>query len=211
MMLKKLTLFHFCFFMFQSLLGQVSYGLKGGLNISSSRLSENILNLKPKCSFHAGAFFEFAAIKNLSVRTEFLYSRKGYLHTSLPDSSSYAIKRFNYISVPVLISVPVVPKINILFGPEISILTSAKSKYKGTIHDWSRPMSKIDKAIDLGLSFQFTNDFGIELLYSYGLKGSEIWRYTDFNGAIIREEKIGANQVLQIGLLYKLPHRKGKV
>ncbi len=103
-------------------LAQVSYGIKGGLNVSSMSVSDPAVSSKN--GFHAGVYVKFSALL-IAVQPEFLYSQKGY--TTSAGSNDVDV-RLNYLDIPVMLKVKLFPALSADIGPQYSLLLSQETK-----------------------------------------------------------------------------------
>lgn len=128
---------------------QLSWGIKGGLNISSIDNMRNSLsspdspeldididpdnklggNMKP--SFYAGAFAEYKITKGLGVQLEVVYSRQGarYSYDIDPvgsfegyDAKGVIAVRANYINVPVIAKIHATKELSLDIGPQFGFM-----------------------------------------------------------------------------------------
>ncbi|MFD2246429.1 porin family protein [Pontibacter ruber] len=101
------------------------FGFKGGANFASmSGSDKNLLgSISGITSFHAGAFAQFAFNNFFSLQPEVLYSRKGYERS---DSTF----RFDYLEVPLLAVFNITQNVSVHFGPQASVMISAKEEDK---------------------------------------------------------------------------------
>lgn len=110
-------LFALLFIAFQQiLLAQVLFGPKIGLNQNTATVdSRNISHTKDEklYSYHLGFVLDYAFTKNLAIRTELLYSQKGYkvrkyfnallMQDENDQNSSTWQLQMNYIELPLLL------------------------------------------------------------------------------------------------------------
>lgn len=97
----------------------ISYGIKGGYNYSTIRVSNNQRLIDGQDGFHAGAFMNISAIL-LQVQPEILFSQKGYEVENGNDL------KMNYIDFPLLLKVKVLPFVTVDAGPQYSYLINTK-------------------------------------------------------------------------------------
>ena len=195
----RLTLFSLTFITLT--FGQITVGIKSGLNISNTK------DIAPpgssaRLGFNAGLLSVIGISKKIIVQPEVLYSVKGYRFPATAFNSN-GIASFNYISVPLLFGYRVADKFTILAGPEFNFLTNVNSRFDDTNHDISKNFRKFDLAIDIGLVYNVKNDWGVEVRYSRSFKDLVNGIFTDSNGNETGEKTIGSHRVFQIGLFYK--------
>jgi opacity protein-like surface antigen len=197
---KFITTFLVTFSLIQSF-GQISFGVKAGLNLSNVK-NIGSTNNKTRLGLNGGLLTEIGISKKFIVRPELLYSIKGnkFPATALNGGGTLSL---NYISIPLLGGFRPNEKFTILLGPEFNFLTNANSKFDGSNHDVSKNFKKFDLAIDLGVTYKVRDGLGVELRYSYGFEDLADVILTDQLGNEIGKDRIGSNRVFQFGLFYK--------
>ena len=78
--MKKIFFFTLLVFVCFQMQGQVRFGLKGGMNVSSFDMSSKqgvVIDFSNRFAFHAGGFAEIPVSSFLSVQPELLFSSKG--------------------------------------------------------------------------------------------------------------------------------------
>lgn len=181
--------------------GQVSFGVKTGLNFNNAKNVGSEEN-KIKLGLNSGAFAEIGINSKFLIRPEVLYSIKGFKFPATPFNSKGSLS-LDYVSIPILGGYRLNESFAILLGPEFNFLTGANSKFDGTDHDVSKNFKKFDMAIDLGAAYYISYGLGVELRYSYGFEDLADVIYTDALGNEIRRGRTGGNRVLQLGFFYK--------
>src|SRR5262245_7609793 len=84
----------------------VSFGAKGGVNWSNLWVKE-VDDRNPRLGFHLGLFTRFASSSSLGVQLEALYDQKGTtIHRTFDDIDQEITYKFDYITMPLLIVVP---------------------------------------------------------------------------------------------------------
>lgn len=192
-------------FLFCQSFSQVNFGAKAGLNISTVKDDFwKADNIRP--GFNGGLFAEIKISKTFFIQPELLYSAKGYKFISDALQSSGTLS-LHYISVPLLGGFRPSDKLAVLFGPEISFLVMADSKYDGSNNNITGVYSRVDAAIDLGITYNIVKRLGIVLCYSYGLqvldgavKTSTIINYVGVYNA--------SNRVFQVGIFYRFSKKE---
>lgn len=200
--MKKIfiTTFLITFSLIQSF-GQISFGVKAGLNVSNVKNVGSADN-KARPGFYGGLLTEIKIGKKVIVRPEVLYSIKGNKFPATAFNGGGTLS-LNYISIPLLGGFRPTDKFTILLGPEFNFLTTANSKFDGSNHDGTKIYRKFDFAIDLGATYSIINGLGVELRYSYGFEDLVDVTYTDQNGNDIGTGRIGSNRVFQLGVFYR--------
>lgn len=182
-----------------------TFGVKGGLNVSSMSKDEALDDQKSKIGFNAGAFVNIPVATNFSVQPELLYSNYGSKsdwRNPLNDDRISSAAHLDYLAVPVMLQYNLIPNLYVEAGPEFGFLLSAKNKLKNettgdTITesgDYKDNLNSFNVGLGLGAGYYFTPNFGITARYIAGL--------TD----IAKDRQIGdavKNNVFQVGLAYK--------
>ncbi len=184
---------------FTPLVAQINFGLKSGINISTTR---NIIAFpQNKLAWYGGAFMEIPLNEKLYIQLDFLYSIKGFKTKALLISNTeYIVEKQTYLNVPILLGFNINKKTSLLFGPEPGYRIGARNLYFGNNIDVSKNyVPKFDIGLDVGLKYALTNNIGFEARYSYGFN---TFYYLYASGE--RGETKGANRVFQIGGKYVL-------
>ncbi|MDQ0781730.1 porin family protein [Chryseobacterium sp. W4I1] len=181
----------------------VTFGVKGGMNVSSLSKDEGLDDQKSKIGFNAGVFANIPVAESFSVQPEVLYSQYGAKsdYTVLGNKYSSSTK-LDYIAVPVMFQYNLIPNLYVEAGPEFGFLVSAKNKIKNetngnssTSDNYKDDLKTFNFGIGLGAGYYFTQNFGITARYVAGL--------TD----IAKDRPNGSdsvkNNVFQVGLAYK--------
>ncbi len=200
-----ITIFFITFSLIQAF-GQISFGVKAGLNVSNVKNIGSAAN-KTRIGFNGGLLTEIKIGKKIIVQPEVLYSVKGNKFPATPFNGGGTLS-LNYISIPVLGGFRLTDKFTLLAGPEFNFLTTANSKFDGTNHDGTKIYRKFDFAIDLGVAYTIIHGLGAELRYSYGFEDLVDVTYTDQNGNDIGTGRIGSNRVFQLGVFYKFSKKR---
>jgi Outer membrane protein beta-barrel domain len=179
--------------------GQVSFGVKTGLNISNVKFDG--LNHSARLGMNAGVLSSIKLSKQFLLQPEVIYSTKGYKFPSTGLSGKGTLS-LNYINIPILLGFKPIDKLVVNFGPEIGFLTAAKSKFDNSTVDLKEIYQKVDIGLDLGAAYNLSKQLSIDVRYNYGFKDLIKATFEDVNGNFIEQKKIGSNRVLQIGLFY---------
>jgi len=197
---------------------EVSYGVKGGLNLSN--LTGDVDDSKPLFGAHVGAFVEIKITDKFSVQPELLFSMQGakqeytYFESfegfELTETEKTTIK-LGYLNLPIMAKFYATEKFSLEAGPQLGFLMSAKVDYEFTYRETFGGITEVEtesgsedikddvKSIDFGFGFgaayKFTENLFIGARYTLGL--SSIAK--DFEG----ESADIKNNVLQVSLGYK--------
>ncbi|RXM51349.1 MULTISPECIES: porin family protein [unclassified Chryseobacterium] len=182
----------------------VSFGVKGGMNVSSLSKTEGLDDQKSKIGFNAGVFANIPVATSFSIQPEVLYSQYGEksnykLNNSTTISNS---TKLDYITVPVMFQYNALPNLYLEAGPEFGFMVSAKNKVKNestgqssTTDNYKDNLNTFNFGIGIGAGYYFTPSFGITARYVAGL--TDIAKDRPNGSDAIR------NNVFQVGLAYK--------
>ncbi|UJF29208.1 PorT family protein [Kaistella sp. 97-N-M2] len=186
-----------------------SFGVKGGMNVSSLSNDAGLDDSSSKIGFNAGVFLNAPIATNFSIQPEVLYNNLGSKVT-LTDfdinndnyTAEYA-RHLDYISVPVMFQYNATPSFYLEAGPQFSFLIDARDKYKSTKNGSTTDsdtrdlntdsFNTFDFGVGLGAGYWITPKFGINARYNAGF--TDI--YKENNGDSVK------NNNFQVGLAYK--------
>ncbi|MBW8685009.1 porin family protein [Chitinophaga rhizophila] len=167
----------------------VSFGVKGGLNISTLTQFDNS---KARASIFAGGFANIAFNESMSLQPELLYSGQGVKYKVLNQTTT---QRLNYINVPVMFQYRLIPEFFLEAGPQLGFNIASKSNTGKVTVDTKDNTKGVDFGLGFGLGYQFPAGVGIAARYMFGL--SEVFE---------RSFETNKNGVAQIGLFYTFNH-----
>ncbi|AKK74173.1 opacity protein [Chryseobacterium sp. P1-3] len=186
----------------------VTFGVKGGMNVSSLSNGADLSDSKSKIGFNAGVFANIPVASNFSVQPEVIYNDLGSKvtreYTALGNTykSEYS-RNLGYIAVPVMFQYNATPEFFLEAGPEFGFLVSAKDKFKSSTNNNnnSSQIATLDKddfqtfnfGIGIGAGYYFLPNLGITARYTAGL--TDI--YKNNSGDAVK------NNVFQVGLAFK--------
>ncbi len=112
---------------------KVSFGVKGGINLSNVYDSEgDDFVADSKVGFALGGFVTIPLGRQFGIQPEILFSQKGFKSTGTFLGSSYEMTRTsNFIDVPILLAFKPVESVSILFGPQFSYLSKQTDDFEG--------------------------------------------------------------------------------
>lgn len=138
------------------------FGVKGGLNISNfTGYQEDVKSL---AGFHIGGFAEIKVSKKFAIQPEFLFSTQGTTIEGY-DGNSNANVKVNYLNIPILAKYYITDTFSVEAGPQIGFLLSAKSRGE----DVNDLFKSTDYGLNLGIGYDFTENFAVGLRYTIGL------------------------------------------
>lgn len=183
------------------------FGIKGGLNIASSTLSVNGLNITSVYGINIGFFGDFKISKIFSIQPEILYSMQG-VKASVSNAGQFieVTENLDYINLPVMAKLYASDKFNFQAGPQFGFLISAKDKINtnvsgsgitsGTI-DVKNNYNDMEFGLNLGAGYDFSKNFSADVRYNFGL--TDIEKSIPANSSVAKTR----NRVLSINLGYK--------
>ena len=141
----------------------MKFGVRGGVDMVSVKFKAG--GTESLTGFFVGGFAEFEIAEGFVLQPGINYhsaskSIDDAAATPVKKATSYTLKA-NFISVPVLIKYAVAEKINLLAGPSLFYNTDSEATDKTTFN------------LDLGASYDVTENFLIEARYSVGLSGDD--------------------------------------
>ncbi|WP_300569036.1 porin family protein [Flavobacterium sp.] len=140
---------------------ETKFGIKAGLNMAN--LSGDIDDTSMKAGLHVGAFAEIKISDKFAVQPEVLFSMQG----AKVDGGDYA---FNYLNIPVMAKFFVTEQFSLEAGPQIGFLMSAKANPdEGDSVDVKEFLTSTDFGLNVGLGYDFTENFTAGLRYNLGL------------------------------------------
>ncbi|MGL6125656.1 opacity protein [Chryseobacterium artocarpi] len=181
----------------------VSFGVKGGMNVSSLSKDSGLDDQKSKIGFNAGVFANIPVATSFSIQPEVLYSQYGNKSDFTALGTKYsASTKLDYIAVPVMFQYNALPNLYLEAGPEFGFMVSAKNKLKNesngdstTSDNYKDNFNTFNFGIGLGAGYYFTPNLGITARYVAGL--TDIAKNRPSGSDAVR------NNVFQVGLAYK--------
>lgn len=188
----------------------VTFGVKGGMNVSSLSKGADLSDSKSKIGFNAGVFANIPVASSFSIQPEVIYNDLGskvtreYNVAGNTYRADYS-RNLGYIAVPVMFQYNATPEFFLEAGPEFGFLVSAKDKFKSSTNgnNNNTQVTTLDKndfntfnfGIGIGAGYYFTPNLGITARYTAGL--TDIAKNRPSNSDAVR------NNVFQVGLAYK--------
>ncbi|MDT4831090.1 Outer membrane protein beta-barrel domain protein [compost metagenome] len=177
----------------------IKLGAKAGLNYSNIIKGDgnNNFNTDYLAGFNAGITLDIKLLDNLAFTPEALYSTKGYKSTS---SFGDFTQTTHFIDIPILASIKLADKFNVVVGPQVSFLLSTHNKFENgfgvaeqkIVEDDADRFKKSLVGGVIGARYDFNNQFGIHARYALDFqKNNE-------NGSSQTPEF--KNQVYQVGI-----------
>jgi len=167
-----------------------SFGVKGGLNVSTVSKDNGWNDTNAKIGYFAGVFMHASVNGIISIQPELLYNNMGVKYEN--GNTSHTLN-LDYLAMPIMFQFEPVPRFYVEAGPQFSYLVGNKNKYesgnKTIIVKDKDAYNQLDLSGGLGLGFRFNNmALGARYLF-----GSTSWNNSD---------KQLRNNGLQIALQY---------
>lgn len=183
-----------------------TFGLKGGMNVSSLSTEEGLSDQGSKIGFNAGVFMNAPLGASFSIQPELIYTQYGdkFDFTNPINDEVYSSARhLDYIALPVMFQYNATPNFYLEAGPEFGLLVSAKNKFKNESDsdvidesgNYKDNLNNFNFGLGLGAGYYFTPQFGLTARYVAGF--TDIYKDGQNAGDSVR------NNVFQVGLAYK--------
>lgn len=195
--MKRITLLLVTVFTFGFVNAQdredMSFGVKGGLNISSiSNIDDDGINKDPLIGFHIGFFGEFMISDQFAIQPELLYSTQGVKANFEGEKADF---KLDYINVPIMAKYYVADAFSLELGPQIGFLVSADAESDGVSVDIKDETKSVDVSLGFGASYIFAENFMLGVRYNLGL--------TQVQEDVFPGDSEWKNSVFQISVGYK--------
>jgi len=174
---------------------RVKVGITGGMNVADQVSSYNsAYSTGSIVGFNAGLYLDVPLIYPLSFEPEVLYSQKGY---TLNESGDHFSSRQDFIDVPLLLKVHIVPGFNFLIGPQFSFLTqtvnTTSQGFTLINQNYENPYNGANTFVDGVVGVSFDLNPSVELRARYTIDFNQ----TRYGASVTPEYR---NQVFQVGL-----------
>jgi len=129
-----------------------AFGVKGGVNWSTLYVNE-AKDVNLRLGGHFGFFARVAPTGGLGIQVEALYDQKGATFTrSYATIDQRTIYKFDYISVPILITVPLGTVFELHAGGYGAALIVSERKYEGDVANFTNDLGDAKfRSFDYGL------------------------------------------------------------
>ncbi len=189
-MIKRITLLVAVVALSTAVFGQMTFGVKGGLNMTNMKFSASGSSVSNKTlvGYEVGGFANFSINDKMTFQPELLFAQYG----CKLDKNLYGTEmtwKMNYISIPLMFKYAM-GAINLQAGPQLGYLLS--SKVDG--NDAMDGMAKLDYGITLRAGYETESGLGLNVGYYFGL--------ANLNDDSTVDMTI-KNSGLQVGVSYK--------
>ena len=176
--------------------GQVQFGVKAGLNLSTLYNPSDSDNPGYKTSFNAGVLASVPLFPGFYLQPEIMYSGQGYEQSFSTESMHIET---GYLNVPVLFKYQHEIGLFAETGPQIGFLLSANREVGSINTNIKDDFESTDFSWAFGLGYKFSSiGLGIDARYNLGLT----------NTAKDSQNETAKNSVFQLGLFYMFEFNK---
>lgn len=191
--MKKVIMIIVCASTFVVAKAQVSYGVKGGLNLSNI-IGSDAEGAKAKVGFHVGAFAGIPVADKFSIQPELVYSAQGAKYEESGEDD--VTINSGYLNIPVLAKYTAPSGFYGETGPQLGFLMTAKAKQGDDKTDVKEFYKTTDFAWAFGIGYKTSSNVGFDLRYNLGLS-----RLDEDGDAKVK------NGVFQLGVFYVLGNK----
>lgn len=189
---------HFC-------RAQINLKIKAGAARSNLRVVDGHWIEHAVTTWYGGVATNFRINKRLFLQPELLYSERGCdLRMWDPTGDRTLIRRYGYISMPILVGWHPFKKISLLLGAEPGYMVWDHAKDQVYEHTYKDVDRRFNVDIDLGLAYQPLRRWTVEARGLAGLIGLyEEWGQTRYTVSKTGEY-VGYHFIVQFGVSYDL-------
>lgn len=142
---------------------QTNFGVKAGLNYAN--FGGDAEGDAGKVGLHIGAYAKLGITEKFALKPEIVFSQQG---AQDKDNSDLKLN-LSYINIPVLAAITVAEGFSLEIGPQVGILTSAKSKFGDVDVDIKDSFNAIDFGVAAGFNYELPVGLNFGLRYNLGL------------------------------------------
>lgn len=139
------------------------FGLRAGY--SSANFSDT--NFSSRSGFHAGAYYTFGT-SFIKVEPGLQFAQKGYKGTD--DLGVLIDEQLNYIDIPVLVRLSLLPMVNVFAGPQASFLASRNYQLGPITSKSLEVLTGYDLAGVVGAQVNLPMGLNLQASYDIGLR-----------------------------------------
>ncbi|MGN7820377.1 porin family protein [Chitinophaga sp. 22536] len=172
---------------------KVTYGLKGGLNLSNNNAEFDFF----RAGIYAGGFTEIKLNKHWAIQPELLYYRNqspGLVYLAADDHLARGKRKEDYIAIPLIVKYYIKPKLYVEAGPEVNFLLNAKEDVPGRSYNTIGHYNRLNVSGSIGVGYQLPHGFGVNARYSLGVQSPDAGATT-------------YNNTAKIGITYTFPSK----
>lgn len=151
--------------------GQIAFGIKGGLNLTTLDVRDPELSYESRTGYHAGIFLRTSFGKVALQPELLLFTQRGQIQSSFFGTAQ---ESFTYVSVPVMLKFYPVGGLNIQLGPQFGFLVDGEREYDSFLgsgrQDITEHYKKSDVSVSLGAGYDFDFGLALDVRYNIGIK-----------------------------------------
>jgi hypothetical protein len=147
----------------------IAFGIDPGLSLSQGSYKPSAgLDRRIFAGFDGGVLLEVGVTPKFMIQPEANFSIVG---VELNNGEKEATIKLRYITVPLLAKVSVSKKFNLMAGPQVGFLVSAKrdSSFTNEIIDLEQDFKKQDYGLMFGADYKFNRSIFLGVRYYHGL------------------------------------------
>lgn len=144
----------------------VNVGPKVGVGMSNI-IGDKTDDYTFKSSYSVGVMARLGLLV-LDLQAEILYTSKGST-IKATDNQSETNFNLNYLEIPLIVRMPVLPMIGVYGGVSLNTLLTAESEDGGNTTDIKDRTNDVETAIVLGGDFTLLETISLDIRYSHGL------------------------------------------
>lgn len=182
--------------------GDLQFGVKGGLNLSTVSVSDGYsgYTYSSLANFNLGAFLKIPVTRHFSIQPELYYSGEGYKDVDQSTGYTYS-EHINYLNIPVLAKYTFPVGFFLETGPQLDLKLNAKQKEAGYTTDVSTDYNSAEFAWAFGAGFKIPMaPVAVDLRYNFGITNI----YNDPNYGSGPGQPGVRNGVFQLDLMFIL-------
>ncbi len=147
---------------------ETSFGLKGGLNISSLGGNNSQVG-SAKVGFHAGMYLSTPFSDQVSFQPELVYSQQGYRISGANSAAGNPINiNYNYLNLPLILKIYPNEGFNIQLGPQVGYLLNITESSGGSSGILGGG-KKFDFGLAVGIGYELESGLNLSARYNLGL------------------------------------------
>jgi hypothetical protein len=155
---------------------KLSFGIAGGLNMTSVQFDDNDevdFGSTLKSSFNGGVFAQISLLKDkLILQPQIMYSAEGFVSKVQDTDSSNGTEsetNLNFLNVPIILIFKPTKFFNIQFGPEFGRMLKAVAKGDVNKTTVTNIYNQNELGLNLGLGTTIAKVIDVNVRYNHGL------------------------------------------
>jgi hypothetical protein len=140
---------------------EISFGVKGGLNIAN--ITGGDADRNNLLSFHLGGVAEIPVSEKFSIQPELLYTRQG------SETENIVKIKLDYLALPIMAKYYVTNNLSIEAGPQAAFLVRDKADFNNSNLEGELDANTFDFGLNIGAGYKLPSGFFTQLRYNYGV------------------------------------------